>query len=118
MTSDAALAEALEALERQLLDPELRKSQQFLESVLADDFKEFGASGRVYDRRKVIESLLKETPSERSLTDFQAIALGPNVILATYRATEGDSASLRSSIWVLRESRWTMTFHQGTPTQS
>jgi hypothetical protein len=112
----------LRQLEERLLDSSVRKSPQELAALLADDFVEFGASGRVFDKRQIIDSLQGERPVTLSLTDFRATLLAPGVMLTTYRITRhADSEraagnSLRSSIWKLLDGRWQMVFHQGTPT--
>ena len=82
----------------------------------------FGSSGRVFDKRRIIEALQQETPEKTlpiSLVDFAVRRLAPNVMLVTYRATSQDTleSRLRSSIWKLIEGRWQMVFHQGTPSR-
>jgi hypothetical protein len=98
----------------------VRASAADIEGLLAEEFVEFGASGRVYDRLQVIESLQAETPTPRSLTDFRVRLLAPGVALVTYRAErvgEHDKTgarSLRSSVWKRVRNRWLLVFHQGT----
>jgi hypothetical protein len=46
----------LKELEESLLDPNIRKSTQFVE-LLADEFIEFGSSGRVYARDDLVAVL-------------------------------------------------------------
>ena len=106
-------------LEEELLLPATRRSSEALASLLADEFLEFGSSGCVFNRRQVIEALQSESPIRFSITDFRATLLAEGVALVTYRAIRGDqldeaSASLRSSVWVMRDARWQMLFHQGT----
>jgi len=108
-------------LEEALLDPAVRRDAARLHALLAPDFVEFGASGRVLDRAAIVESLARETPVRRALTDFAARSLAPDLILATYRIARLDAAgsraggSLRSSLWARREQGWQLLFHQGTP---
>jgi hypothetical protein len=108
------------SLEEQLLKPEVRGSSDEVGYLLADEFIEFGSSGRVYDKRQIIEALQQETPDPTtriSLVDFVARRLASEVILVTYRTIRPDrpESRLRSSIWKLVEGRWQMVFHQGTP---
>jgi|SRR5215831_11902728 len=129
MTYDAqppgvSLAEValLRDLEEDLLKPEVRGSPDRINHLLADEFIEFGSSGRVFDKRRIIEALQQETPEKTlpiSLVDFAVRRLAPNVMLVTYRATSQDTleSRLRSSIWKLIEGRWQMVFHQGTPSR-
>jgi hypothetical protein len=58
-SSEVSLAEAalLRDLEEQLLKPEVRTSRDRVGYLLADDFIEFGSSGRIFDKRGVIEAL-------------------------------------------------------------
>lgn len=111
----------LRGLEESLANPDARRSPAGFAALLADDFREFGSSGRVYDKAQIIAALGSEQPCRLVLTGFQALALAPEVVLLTYRATrqfrgsEKVSASTRSSIWVRRDGRWQVVFHQGTP---
>lgn len=116
------LADELRALEEQLLQPSTRKDPATLSNLIADDFLEVGASGRVYDRAAILTALASEPPAPPALlTHFSARSLAEGVVLITYRATrrsisgEPITTAQRSSIWVHRDSRWQITFHQGTP---
>lgn len=108
-------------LEERLLDPAVRSSEADLASLIAPDFVEFGGSGRVYDRDRVIAALQSEPWADRSLSDFTAREIAPGAVLVTYRVSRRDPAagttigSLRSSIWIWRDGNWQVVFHQGTP---
>jgi hypothetical protein len=110
----------LQALEEQLIYPATRKSAAEIVKLLADEFIEFGSSGRIFNKQQVIESLKTESQDHRSLTDFKAVQLAPDVVLVTYQAIqhktpkEKSITSLRSSTWKLIDNRWQMVFHQGT----
>jgi hypothetical protein len=122
MEIDKLPREEIKGLEERLLQPKLRKSSQDLAYLLADEFIEFGSSGRIFNKLETIEALQQEPTDVLSLKDFQIRALAPNVMLATYLAakysevTEQTTYSLRSSIWKLLEGRWQIVFHQGTLT--
>lgn len=114
-----SIEEQLRRLETDLLRPEIRRDSEALLGLLAVEFCEFGSSGRIYSRDEIVKALQTESPQPFSVTDFSVKVLSEGVVLATYRAHRsepgrGVSASLRSSIWVLRDSRWQMVFHQGT----
>ena len=117
-----SIEEQIRALEEQLLQVEVRKTAARLDALLAEEFIEFGSSGRVFDKHDIIESLGAEFPTPRSLADFKATPLEKGVVLATYRAIrygapgEQPTHSLRSSVWKWIDGRWQMVFHQGTPT--
>ncbi len=120
MKIDSSLAEQLMRFEEKLLSPEVRTSFEELSSLLADDFIEFGSSGRVYDKQHIIEALQYEPGVRFSLAGFQARLLAPGVALTTYRITRTTTLenepkhSLHSSIWKFEDGRWQITFHQGT----
>ena len=113
--------ELLRRLEERLLNPAIRKSGADVSNLLADEFIEFGSSGRVFGKQEIVDALRSEPPVQRSLTDFGARSLAPNVVLVTYRVSRRDldgqtvTGSLRSSIWKRIDGRWQMVFHQGTP---
>ena len=117
---EASLEEVLRTLEERLLCSDIRQSAADLDALLADDFLEFGSSGRVYNKQQVIAALQQETPTAISLTDFRARRLAPEIVLVTYRAIRSGSTetpaaySLRSSLWQVIDGRWQLIFHQGT----
>ena len=86
-----------------------------LEALLADDFAEFGTSGRVYAKHDVLDQLPAQPAFESRLYGFALRVLAPNLVLAVYRLRAYEQESLRSSIWRHEGGRWRMTFHQGTP---
>ena len=119
---DPAIAGLLRDLEERLLQVEVRSSRDELDALIDDGFIEIGASGRTFDKRSIMETLVAEiaeaTPVLRTLDDFNTTLIAPGVVLATYRAirhSEPPVESLRSSIWRQRGDRWQILFHQGTP---
>jgi len=54
------LKNEINELEEKLLLPEVRYSKKQLYKLLADEFLEFGKSGRVYTKSQIIEALSKE----------------------------------------------------------
>ncbi|MDZ8093306.1 MAG: DUF4440 domain-containing protein [Nostoc sp. DedQUE05] len=109
-------------LEERLLQPDVRKSATDIMDLLADEFIEFGSSGRVFNKQQIIESLQNESIqplTQRLITEFKTLVLVTGVVLVTYRIVRHISGkqpvhSLRSSIWKLNNARWKMIFHQGT----
>jgi len=113
----------LRRLEESLLDAAVRRDGDRLRQLLAEDFLEFGSSGRVWTRKTIIELLVTEINFfPPAIEEFQCTFLSEHVALVTYRTVRTDSksgerlASLRSSIWTHRDSEWRMRFHQGTRT--
>src|SRR5262245_17832852 len=85
---DSEQGELVRQLEERLLQPEVRRSPQDVAELLADEFIEFGSSGRVFNKHSVLECLQHEEPAQRSIEDFQAIPLAPGVMLTTYRGIQ------------------------------
>ncbi|WP_348263828.1 DUF4440 domain-containing protein [Telmatobacter sp. DSM 110680] len=109
----------LRRLELRLMDPAVRHDRANVASLLADDFVEFGASGRVWTRDSILELLATERFDAPVIEDFRCRMLGEHVALVTYRAVrmkpEGErAATLRSSLWMRKSGNWQMYFHQGT----
>lgn len=106
-------------LELLLLEPSVRQSVSQLNQLIADDFVEFGSSGKVYNKQDILDLLPLDTkPFSAIITDFKAIPLSSEVMFSTYKVTirSGDflRTSLRSSLWKRCETGWQMFFHQGT----
>lgn len=112
---DTKWKEQLLALERMLLDPEVRHSASKLEVLLHEDFIEFGSSGLVYNRRMMIDMMVKEVPATVLIRDYEVRSLSADTALVTYRSigASGQEAR-RSSIWVHSDGVWKVRFHQGT----
>ena len=117
-----SVADDLAALERELLDATTRANAARVADLLADDFVEFGSSGRVWTKSATIEALAAEDSASapaRIVSDLQVKPLGADVALVTYqiRRTEPGAApteTLRSSIWQRTDGKWRLVFHQGT----
>jgi glyoxylase I family protein len=114
-----SLREEIRALERALLQPEVRRSAARLDDLLADSFREIGSSGKMFTRADILEALPTETGEVAFvMSDFEIVRLSADVVLATYavaRTTGSQTTrSLRSSIWTRTGGGWRMRFHQGT----
>jgi hypothetical protein len=118
-TPDAICAH-LRACEEALLDPQVRRNRARVAALLADDFEEFGSSGRVWSRELIIESLAFEDYQPIAMEDFKCDRIAEGLALVTYRSVRTDTRSgersmaLRSSIWIEKSGEWRMRFHQGT----
>jgi hypothetical protein len=115
------LEDHFKSLEERLADPAFRIESESVAALLADDFLEIGSLGRSFDKTSILIDLKNEPPRSASLlSDFSVRELSPGVALVTYRATRRDLAgqqigqSWRSSIWMQRDGRWLLIFHQGT----
>jgi ribonuclease HI len=107
--------ELVEALERELLGPEVRGDIGRTGVLLHPEFMEIGSSGRVWTRDAMMMAL-EEDPGERTeLEVLGADRIGNDAVLLTYRSYARSGTILRSSLWVLDNGRWRLRFHQGTP---
>jgi hypothetical protein len=110
-----AVVGELHRLEAALANRDGSDVPEGLAALIADDFVEFGASGRRWTAAEV-RALVEAGPDalpRLALEDFAAAELAPGVVLVTYRLA-GERPSQRSSIWVRRGDGWAMRFHQGT----
>jgi hypothetical protein len=120
------IAAHLLALERTLLDPAIRRDRARVSALLADDFVEFGSSGRVWSRSEILDLLEKEENyAQPAIEDFACRQLADTAVVVTYRTVRTDkktgehTIALRSSIWSKeseKAGKWRLRFHQGTRT--
>ncbi|MBX9620848.1 MAG: DUF4440 domain-containing protein [Alphaproteobacteria bacterium] len=101
-------------LELSLLNSDTRRSPNNLGNLLADEFIEFGSSGKIYHKNDILKWLPLESPRQFVVEDFSALILVEDVVLATYKLTSEAASSLRSSLWKFNGNEWKMVFHQGT----
>lgn len=106
-------------LELALLEPAVRQSLPKLNTLIADEFIEFGVSGNIYNKRHMLDSLPLETREEPShsqkiIEGLTVAEISTDVALVTYRLRSDSIVSLRSSIWRQKDGVWQMLFHQGT----
>jgi hypothetical protein len=107
-------------LEVRLLQPLVRASPLDLEKLLHQDFIEFGASGRMWDRSQMITSLsgvqLSGDEAPVTASDITGVRLADDVVHVTYVSLRDQRYARRSSIWRRTDAGWRLYFHQGTPT--
>lgn len=110
------IADELKALETSLLDHSVRKDPAQVASLLSDQFREFGSSGRVYSKAEIVAALQSEPEGTITLSYFAVVELAEGTMLVTYRSRREGSEALRSSVWRMEAGQWRIIFHQGTPT--
>ena len=108
------LSKLIQGLELSLLEPSIRQSRAKLDELLAEEFIEFGMTGKVYNKQDILDCLSSEPPRYFNMMDFEIKQLSSNTILAMYKILEKDVVSLRSSIWKQYGDDWRLLFHQGT----
>ena len=100
----------------------MRRQRALVWALLAEDFVEFGASGKTWNRQQIVDLLAVEEFSQPTMENFECRLIADRVALATYKTvrtdpmTGGRSVSLRSSLWTKESTGWLLRFHQGTPT--
>lgn len=111
------LAVEVLAAERRLLLPEVRSSRSALEALLHPDFREIGASGRLWSREEIISELVADThPPAPDIESPQVEVIAAGIVLLTYAVTGRRGPTRRSSLWTAGSGgRWVVRFHQGTP---
>ena len=107
-------------LEQRLAQVDRRLSAEDAGSLIAEDFVEFGASGKVWSKAEIIAAMSQWAPIERIVEDFRVRVLSASICLVTYKVIgvtkdrQASPFSLRSSIWRYTGERWQIVFHQGT----
>jgi hypothetical protein len=106
------------SLERKLLQPSVRASVEALDALLDPDFREIGASGRLWTRAGVMQAPAgdADTPDIRIRDeDMEGHRLADHLVLLTYVSDEAGRGARRTSLWRLNEDRgWRLLHHQGT----
>jgi hypothetical protein len=117
----AELTSKFQCLEESLWIAKTRFNKNYMESILADDFFEFGRSGKIYSRKETLYILLQKIDAVVPLQNFKLHYISDDVVQTTYISevtydNEKQFAN-RSSIWVKKTDRWNLYFHQGTPVE-
>ena len=106
--------------ELELLTPEIRRNRRSVSALLAPDFKEIGASGKVWSRKEILDLLATEDFAPLVMENFACRLIERNVVLVTFRTVRTNPqggeqiVALRSSIWTKISGKWKLRFHQGT----
>ena len=118
------LGQVLLKFEQELLAPQVRASNVRLNELLADEFVEFGSSGRIWDKQSIIDELAQvESPENVQVENFNVMSASDDAALVTYlcivRSASDDilRKTNRSSLWKLIDGSWQLVFHQGTKTE-
>jgi hypothetical protein len=95
-------------------------SKEDIMAQMSDDFWEVGASGNVYTKEEVLETLLARynNPTYEDIweaKDFECRKIAPNNYLLTYTLIQNKTRiTRRSTIWRKELSGWKIFYHQGT----
>lgn len=104
-------------LERELQTNACRRNPDRLRAVLAPDFREIGASGRVWDREAMIDHLQTDDPDvlEIGVAALSGKRVASNLILVTWVSEREGRRAWRTSLWRSAARGWQLVHHQGTP---
>jgi hypothetical protein len=112
--NDVGVLEEVVSLELRLLDPAVRANRGEVEGLLHPEFREVGASGRLWDRESMVAALGEEPGAGATASEMEARVVADGVVLVTYVAEAAAGRSRRSSVWVRGADGWRVLFHQGT----
>ncbi|WP_395947025.1 DUF4440 domain-containing protein [Caedibacter taeniospiralis] len=96
------------------------KTKQDIENQMCDEFWEVGASGNVYTKQDVIDTLLKRysEPEYQDIweaKDFTLTQIAADNYLLTYVLIQNTTrVTRRSTIWRRVNDAWKILYHQGT----
>lgn len=114
------MIELLLKLEMSLWIDETRNSKEYLNQILHDDFKEFGKSGKVYNKSDILTDTDNNMNTKFPFKNLEVKQIDEKSFLITYEAeiiqNSKSIKSNRASIWVGKES-FQLLFHQGTLTE-
>ena len=109
----------LQRLEESLWQEATRFDRTYMEQILAEDFFEFGRSGRIYRREETLDAQGETIRAVIPLANFRVRPISKNVIQVTYDSEVAYGKIVefahRSSLWSKNMQSWTLEFHQGTP---
>lgn len=117
--SDVEVTTELRRLEESLWREETRFDRDYMDTLLAPGFVEFGRSGRIWTREAMLTTPRRKIGARLPLPKFGIRMLTDDIALVTYRSEglEDDvEVGNRASIWRRTEDGWKLEFHQGTPT--
>jgi hypothetical protein len=94
-------------------------TQVDLETRMAPDYWEVGASGQRNSRDFILDFLAKNPPVDAfragwHCSDHALRQLGPDTYLLTYTLLQGTRLTRRSTIWQKTGESWHILYHQGT----
>ncbi len=96
------------------------KTKQDIENQMCDEFWEVGASGTVYKKKDVIETLIERynNPNYQDIwetKDFELTKIALDHYLLTYILIQDKiRVTRRSTIWRRVGDDWKILYHQGT----
>ncbi|MER7556869.1 nuclear transport factor 2 family protein [Nocardioides sp. NPDC126508] len=108
---------AVMALERELQTAAARTDPRRLVELLAPDFEEVGASGRLWDLASILEMLANEDDDAPDIEvhGLTGRAIADDTVILRWQSVRGERRAHRTSLWQRRTEGWRLVHHQGTP---
>lgn len=98
--------------------PDFGTAREDYAAQTAEDYWEVGASGRIYDREGILDSLVErgKVPGDENwiVSDVRCRDLGANTYAFTYRLDQAGRLTRRITIWRRESDGWKAVYHQGT----
>lgn len=108
----------LKALEPLIYSANDGAARQHFEALLCADFWEVGATGKIYDREFVLQTLDDRQKNPRNeaweTSDYHLRKIESHHYLVTYTLRQPTRVSRRATLWQSTEKGWLMIYHQGT----
>jgi len=98
---------------------ELGTSKEIFENMITADYWEVGASGKVYTKEFIIQTLIERYSKpyfeEIEIKNFSCQEIENNSFFITYELVQNKTRHTRRlTIWKKIESSWKALYHQGT----
>ena len=98
---------------------EFGTSKEIFESMITDDYWEVGASGKVYSKEFIIDTLIerysKLYSEEIEIKNFSCQEIENNSFYITYELIQNKTRHTRRlTIWKKIDGSWKALYHQGT----
>jgi hypothetical protein len=115
MTTRSDVADVL-ALELELQTDECRRDRARVLELLAEDFTEVGASGRVWDLASTLELLGAESGNDSIIEVYGLTGriVGDGFVMTRWDSNRGGRRARRTSLWRRESAGWRLVHHQGT----
>jgi hypothetical protein len=115
----SAILEQLQALEPLIYAAnDGQRPRAHFEQLLVPGFWEVGASGRIYTRDVVLDTLEARQLAPRAEAwlagEHGVQQLAPDLYLFTYTLSQPTRVSRRASVWRHTPAGWQLVYHQGT----
>lgn len=101
-------------LEKRFFQHKYISDRTWLEKILHGDFLECGKSGKLFDKKYTVESLLKCAKNrDIEINDYTCRQIDKNSWLIHYITVSENNRYFRTSVWVLKENLQ-LLYHQAT----